>query len=168
MNAPPTPRRAFSGVRGWGYTGEMGTICLLAFFPCFIVLFASKLAISSLKRSVLGAWEGHVRARKGQMVNSGFQDNKGKRHNTTTGLGTWIAPNWAKKCYKIGEKNAKRTNGTYFARPRGVGVHKLWDKFGSAFMFSLLLLLLLLLLLFLLSCSPRHESWQKRKSSLFG
>ena len=43
-------------VGGGVYTREMGTICPFGVFsPCFIVCFASKLAISPLKRSVLGA-----------------------------------------------------------------------------------------------------------------
>ena len=47
------------------YTHEMGTICpVWRFFPCFIVFFASKLAIFPLKHSVLGAWKGHFRAEK--------------------------------------------------------------------------------------------------------
>ena len=57
---------------GWLLRGECSTrvkwvpFVLLAFFPWFIVFFASKLAIFPLKRSVLGAWKGHIRARKGQ------------------------------------------------------------------------------------------------------
>ena len=37
---------------------------LAFFFPCFVVFFASKLAIFPLKRSVLGAWKGHFRPEK--------------------------------------------------------------------------------------------------------
>ena len=40
---------------GGGYTREMGTICPFGFSPCFIAFFASKFAISPLKRGVLGA-----------------------------------------------------------------------------------------------------------------
>ena len=36
-----------------------------------------------------------------------------------------LPPNWAKKCYITGGKNAKRPNGTYFARPRG-GAYIIW------------------------------------------
>ena len=42
------------------------------FSPSLEVVFASKLAICPVKRSALGVWEGHVQARKGQMVNMGF------------------------------------------------------------------------------------------------
>ena len=118
---------------------------LLAFFPLFYSsIFASKLAIFPLKRSVLGAWKGHFRARKGQMVDLGFQDPKPPempyktRENVTTPqLASLhgLASNWAKNCYKTGEKNAKRTNGTYFARPhptlplRTQGIF--WGSFSS-------------------------------------
>ena len=108
------------------YTREMGTICPFGVcFPCFIVLVASQLAIFPLKRSVLGARKGHSRARKGQMVNSGFQDPKTtcnafktREDITTPQLASLhgLPLNWAKKCFKTGEKNTKRTNGTYFAR----------------------------------------------------
>ena len=40
---------------GGVYTREMVPFVLLAFFPCFAVLFASKLAIFPLKFCVLGA-----------------------------------------------------------------------------------------------------------------
>ena len=99
---------------------------LLAFFPCFTVFFASNLAIVPLKRSVLGAWKGHFRARKGQMVDLGFQDPKTTwnayktRENVTAPqLASLhgLASSWANNCYKTGKKNGKRTNGTHFARP---------------------------------------------------
>ena len=41
--------------RGVGYTREIRTICYFGVFPCFIVFFASKLAIFPSKRGVLGA-----------------------------------------------------------------------------------------------------------------
>ena len=65
----------------------MGTIC-----P-FGVIFP-------LKRNDLGARKGHIRARKGQMVNSGFQDPTTPQLASLHGL----PPNWARKCYKTGEK----------------------------------------------------------------
>ena len=48
------------GILGFGGGGECTRVkwvpfVLLAFFPCFTVAFASKLAIFPLKRSVLGA-----------------------------------------------------------------------------------------------------------------
>ena len=61
------------------------------FFPCFTVLFASKLAIFPLICSNLGARKGHFRARKGQMVD----------------LSHVLASNWAKNCNKTGEKRQK-------------------------------------------------------------
>ena len=49
----------------------------LSFWHFFlVVVFAPKLAIFPLESSVLGAWKGHFRGRKGQLVNSGFQDPK--------------------------------------------------------------------------------------------
>ena len=67
------------------------------------------------------------------MVDLGFQDphpkppemplEQGKRHNTTIGLATWIGLNLAKNCYKTGERHAKMTNDTYFARPQLAPVH---------------------------------------------
>ena len=113
-------------------------IVLLAFFLLFYSFFASKLAIFPLKRSVLGAWKGHFRARKGQMADLGFQDpkttsnaNKTRENVTTPQMASLhgLASNWAKNCYKTGEKNAKRTNGTYFARPR---VHT-WNGYHLSF-----------------------------------
>ena len=113
--------------------------CFDVFFPWFTVVFASKLAIFPPKRSVLGAWKGHFRAWKGQMVDLGFQDPKTTwnalktRENVTTPqLASLhgLPPNSPNKCYKTGEKNAKRTNGTHFARPHfprsGGSPCKLW------------------------------------------
>ena len=100
------------------YTREMGTICPLGvFFPCFIVVFASKLAILPLKHSVLGAWKGHIRARKGQTVNWGFRDHKTtwnafktKENVITPRLASLhgLASNWAKNCYKTGGKKRQK------------------------------------------------------------
>ena len=72
---PPRDRGLFSQgpVNGGGCVLQIwgGGVCtrvkwvpfvLLAFFPCFIVFFASKLAIFPLKFGVLGAWKGHIRA----------------------------------------------------------------------------------------------------------
>ena len=97
------------------YTREMGTICPFAFFPCFTVFVASKLAIFPLKRSVLGAWKGHFRARKGQTVDLGFQGPrtwnayKMRENVTTPQLASLhgLASNWAKNCHKSGEKTPK-------------------------------------------------------------
>ena len=79
------------------------------FFPWFTVSFALKLAIFPLKRGVLGA-------RKGQMVNSGFQDPKTpeiplkQRENVTTPqLASLhgLPRNWAKSAIKLGKKRPK-------------------------------------------------------------
>ena len=117
----------------WIHSGKSGCtrvewvpFVLLAFFPLFIAFSASKFAIFRLKSSVLGAWKGNNRARKEQMLNSGSQNPKTTwnafktRENVTTPQLASLhgfPPNWAKKCYKTWEKNTKRTNGTYFARP---------------------------------------------------
>ena len=73
------------------------------FSPIFIVL-----AIFPLERRFLGVRKSQSRARKGQMVDSGLQGP----NVTTPQLATLhgLASNWAKNCYKIGGRNAKRTN----------------------------------------------------------
>ena len=76
-------------------------------FPCFIVFFASKLAIFPSKRSVLGAWKGHILARKGHMLNSGFQDHKTTWNAFKQGK-TSQHHNWPRymDCPQIGPKGA--------------------------------------------------------------
>ena len=95
------------------------------FFPCFAVCFASKLALSPFKRSVLGAWKGHFRARKGQMVELGVQDPettwnayKIRENVTTPQLASlhWLASKWAKIAIKQG-KNAKKDKWHLFRAP---------------------------------------------------
>ena len=118
----------FRHFRGEGT--RMKWVPFVAFFsPCFKVFFASKLAISPLRRSVMGAWKGHIRARKGRVVDLGPQDPKTTRNafktreNVTTPQPApphGSPPNWAQKRHKTGKK-ARRTNGTYFARPPGGG-----------------------------------------------
>ena len=100
------------------YTRNWYHLSFWRFFHCFTVFVASKLAIFPLKRSVMvmGAWKGPFRGRKGQMVDLGF------RHPKTTWNGYktrenvitpqlaslhGLASNWAKNCYKTGEKRQK-------------------------------------------------------------
>ena len=101
------------GVHAWnGYH-----LSFWRFFPCFIVFFASKLAIFPLKRSVLGAWKGHIRARK-ERTNGDFGVPKPQNHLkclktmenvTTPQLASLhgLVSNWAKNCYEIGEETLK-------------------------------------------------------------
>ena len=124
-----SPQRGGGGEVGKGGSGSFGFVggggvhawngyhlSFWRFSPCFTVSFSSKLAIVPLKRSVLWAWKGHFRARKGQMVDLGFRDPKTTwnayktRENVTTPqLASLhgVPPNWAKKCYKTGETMPK-------------------------------------------------------------
>ena len=100
------------GVHAWnGYH-----LSFWRFLPCFIAFVAQNWPFSPLKRSVLGAWKGHIRARKGQMVNLGLPDPKTtwnafktRENITTPQLASLhgLPPNWAKKCYKTGEKKPR-------------------------------------------------------------
>ena len=76
-----------------------------------------KLAIFPLKRSVLGAWKGHFRARKGQMVDSVFQDPKTTWNVFKTREKTSQHHNWPRymDCPQIGPKGQM----VPIARPRG-------------------------------------------------
>ena len=99
---------------------------LLAFFPCFIVFIPSKLAIfplnvvfRELENRIFGPKKDKWRIRGSKTPKPPEMPlNKGKHHNTTTGLATWIAPKLGQKVLWNLGKNAKRTNGTYFARPQ--------------------------------------------------
>ena len=109
---------------------ENGTICPFGVFPQLycILYFASKWAIFPLKRSVWGVEKGHFRDRKGQMVDSGFQDPKPaeiplKQGEHTSRPQLSQHRDWPQNL-KLGQKllynsgkNAKRTNGSIFARP---------------------------------------------------
>ena len=80
------------------------------------------------------------------MVSSGFQDSKttwnaftARENVTTPQLASLhgLPPNWPKSAIKLGKKNAKRTNGTYFFRfpffnPSGVRgfCSRKWKSWG--------------------------------------
>ena len=85
-----------------------------------LAFFRFKLAIFPLKRSVLGAWKGHIRTRKGQMVNSGFHDPKTTWNACQTREKNVITPRLASRP-QIGPKSAiklgKKRQKAYFARP---------------------------------------------------
>ena len=91
-------------------------LVLFAFLPCFASFFASKLDVFPLKYSVLGAWKGHFQA---QDPKTTWNASKTRENVTTPQFSSLrgLVSNWAKNRHKTGEKNAKKTNGTYFARP---------------------------------------------------
>ena len=97
---------------------ENGTVCPFAFFPRFVVFFASigKFPFKTCFWSV----EGYNGCRKGQTVSLGRThqlpkclQNKGKTNKTIIGLITGVGLKLDKNCFYTG-KNAKRTNGSIF------------------------------------------------------
>ena len=117
---------------------------LLTLFRQFYSIFRFKIGHFPLNVVFWELEKGFFRARKGQMVNSGFQDPKttwsafqARENVTTPQLASLhgLPPNWAKKCYKTGGgKSAKRTNGTYFARPQRGGLT--WQTPQKVYVFA--------------------------------